>query len=190
MSSSSGRSRSKPAAALHDFFGGTAEINIHGVEAEVFDHFCSFRHDCRICAEKLRGNGMLVLLKKEVAIDFLGVARDAFGRGELRHQQAAASEAADHAAEKRVGDARHRGEDRRRTDGQVANLEARRNHRFSLGSCTRRSKPVHGSANGSRQRRRTHRFHALDALASGKLRPSIACVGQPAPTRKQTSGKG
>jgi len=45
---------------------------------------------------------MLVFLEVEIAQRFLRAARDAFGAGELRHQQAAAAEAANDAAEERV----------------------------------------------------------------------------------------
>ena len=33
------------AAALHDFFGRAAEIDVHGIVAQVFDHFCGAGHD-------------------------------------------------------------------------------------------------------------------------------------------------
>ncbi|OLB86391.1 MAG: hypothetical protein AUI12_09265 [Acidobacteria bacterium 13_2_20CM_2_57_6] len=64
----------------------------------------------------------------EIAQSFRGAARDAFGAGELRHEQAAAAESANDAAEERVRHASHRSENRGGTDGAVANLQARRNH--------------------------------------------------------------
>ena len=73
---------------------------------------------CGIGAEELRGDGMLVFLEIEIAKSFCGAAGDAFGGGELGHQQAAAAEAADDAAEKRVGDAGHGGEDGGGGDGR------------------------------------------------------------------------
>src|SRR5438445_7906466 len=94
----------------------------------VFDHFCGFGHHYGIRAEELRRDGVLVFLEIEITQSFFGAACDAFGAGELGHQQAAATEAANHAAEERVRHARHRCEDRSGANGQVADLEARRNH--------------------------------------------------------------
>jgi len=45
------------AAALDDFFGRAAEIDVDGVVAEVFHHFGSVGHDIGLGAEKLRGDG-------------------------------------------------------------------------------------------------------------------------------------
>src|SRR5580704_622405 len=111
------------AATLNDFLGGTAEIDVHGVIAEVFDHACGFGHDVWIRAEELRGDGVLIFLEIEIAQCFGGAAGDAFGAGELRHEQAATAETANDAAEKRVRHASHGGKNRGGADGQVANLE-------------------------------------------------------------------
>src|SRR5579863_8553055 len=111
------------AAALDDFLGRAAQIDVHGVVAEVFDHAGGIGHDLRICAEELRGDGMLVFLKIEITERLGGAAGDAFGAGELRHEQAATAEAANDAAEKRVRHASHRGKHRGGADGQVANLK-------------------------------------------------------------------
>src|SRR2546421_5882816 len=123
------------AAALDDFFGGAAEVDVHGVVAKILYHFRGFGHDSGIRAEKLRGDGMLVFLEVEIAQSFRGAARDAFGAGELRHEQAAAAEPANDAAEERVRHASHRSENRGGTDGAGANLQASRNHlsQFRLG---------------------------------------------------------
>src|SRR5277367_502337 len=51
------------ATAFHDFFGGTAEVDIHGVVAEVFDHLGGVGHDLGIGTEKLGGDGVFVFLK-------------------------------------------------------------------------------------------------------------------------------
>ena len=115
-------------AALDDFLGGAAEIDVHGVVAEIFDHAGSFGHDLRIRAEELRGDGMLIFLKIEIAERFGSAASDPFGAGELRHEQAAGAEAANHATKKRVRHAGHRGENRRRRDGQIANFERSGKH--------------------------------------------------------------
>src|SRR5580704_13393018 len=120
------------AAALDYFLCRAAEIDVHGVIAQVFDHAGGFGHDFRIRAEKLRGDGMLVFLKIKIAKRFGSTARDAFGAGELRHKQAAAAEAANDAPEKRVRNARHRRKYRGRADGQIANSEKSREHEFSI----------------------------------------------------------
>ena len=120
-------------AALDDFFRRTTEIDVHRVVAQVFDHFCGFRHDGGISAEKLRRDGMLVFLEIEIAQSFFRAARDSVGAGELRHEQAAAAEAANDAAKECVRHPGHGGKNRGGEDGQIANLEARRNHTFSLG---------------------------------------------------------
>src|SRR5271168_1225385 len=39
------------AAALHDLFGGAAEVDVHGIETEVFDHLGGFGHDRGIRAK-------------------------------------------------------------------------------------------------------------------------------------------
>ena len=116
------------AAALHDFFGGAAEVDVDGVVAEVLDHSGGVGHDLRVGAEELRGDGVLVFLEIKVAESFVGAAGDAFGAGELGHQQAAVAEAADDTAEERVGDAGHGGEDRAGADGEVAELVGLRDH--------------------------------------------------------------
>src|SRR3984893_8227943 len=79
------------AAALDDLFGGAAEIDVDRVVAEVFDHSCGLAHSFGGGAEKLCGDGVLVFLKIEVAQSFFGAAGDAFGAGELGHQQSAAA---------------------------------------------------------------------------------------------------
>src|ERR1700722_8718480 len=124
-------------AALDDFFGGAAEIDVHGVVAEIFDHFGGFRHDLGIRTEELRGDGMLIFLKIKIAKRLGGAPSDALGAGELRHEQTAAAESANDAAEKRVGDASHRGKNRGGADGQVANLERSWKHMFSTGGGAR-----------------------------------------------------
>ena len=129
------------AATLDDFLGGAAEIDVHGVVAEFLDHAGSFGHDGRVRAEKLRGDGMLVFLKIEIAKRFGGAARDAFGAGELRHQQAAAAESANDATEKRVRHASHGGKHRGGADGQVANLERSWKHALAHGLVQSRPMP-------------------------------------------------
>ncbi len=105
------------AAALDNFFGGAAEIDVHGVVAKVFDHAGGFGHDFRAGTEELRGDGMLVFLEIKIAQSLFCAAGDSFGAGEFGHEQAAAAEAADHAAEERVRHAGHGGEHRGGTDG-------------------------------------------------------------------------
>jgi hypothetical protein len=66
----------------------------------------------RIAAEKLRGDGMFVCVEMQVAFGLLILlAQHAVGRGELRHDEAAAAEITNEPAEDRVGDAGHGGED-------------------------------------------------------------------------------
>src|SRR5258708_2504521 len=112
---------------VEDLGYDAVDINL-GVIAEILDHLRGFGHDGWIRAEELRGDGMLVFLKIKIAQSFLGAARDAFGAGELRHQQAAAAKAANDAAKKRVRHTSHRRKHRGGADAQVANLETRRNH--------------------------------------------------------------
>src|SRR2546421_10036045 len=54
------------AAAFHDFLGGAAEVDVHGVVTKVLDHLRRFGHDSRIRAKKLRRDGMLVFLEVEI----------------------------------------------------------------------------------------------------------------------------
>src|SRR5689334_19855541 len=93
---------------------------------------------------------MLVFLEIEIAESFFRAASDTLGAGELRHEQAAAAQAANDASEKRVRHAGHGSKDRCGADGQVANLEARWNHRFSLGACARCSKMVSDPCSAAR----------------------------------------
>src|SRR5277367_3445763 len=51
------------ATAFHDLLGGAAEVDVHGVVAEVFDHFGGVGHDLGIGAEELRSDGVFVFLK-------------------------------------------------------------------------------------------------------------------------------
>src|SRR5271165_171983 len=50
-------------AAFHHFFGGAAEIDVHGVVAQVFHHFGGVGHDFRVGTKELRGDGVFVFLK-------------------------------------------------------------------------------------------------------------------------------
>ena len=111
------------AAALHDFFHRAAEIDVDMVEAEIFGERGGGSHHFRIGAENLRGDGMLVVVEIKIVQRAGGIAREAFGAGEFGHDQAAAAEAANHAAKDRVGDAGHGREDRGRANGAIANCE-------------------------------------------------------------------
>ncbi len=66
---------------------------------------------------------MLVRLEEKIARGAGGVPRDALGAGEFGHDQAAAAEAADHAAKNGVGYTSHGRKDCRRGDVFVADCE-------------------------------------------------------------------
>ena len=110
------------AAALHHFFHRAAEIDVDLIEAEIFGKRGGRGHHARIGAENLRGDGMLVLVEIKIVQRARRIARQPFGAGEFRHDQAARAERANHAAENGVGDARHRRENRRRANRQIANF--------------------------------------------------------------------
>src|SRR5262249_13892617 len=118
-------------AALHDLLGRAPQIDVYRVVAEVFDHLGGLGHDRRIRPEKLRGDGMLVLLEVEITKRLRRAPRDALGAGELRHQQPTTAQTADHAPEQRVRHARHRRKDRRWPYRQGPNFETSRNHGLS-----------------------------------------------------------
>ena len=88
------------ATALDDFLGGTAEVDVDSVVAEVFDHARGFGHDFGIGTEKLRRDGVLVFLELQIARVFGGASGNAFGAGELRHEETAAALGANDAAER------------------------------------------------------------------------------------------
>jgi hypothetical protein len=56
------------------------------------------------------------------------IARESFGAGELGHDEAAATQAANHAAKNGIRDAGHRREDRGGAYGATADCEFRRKH--------------------------------------------------------------
>ena len=116
------------AAALHDFFHGAAEIDVDVVEAEMFGERGGRSHHLLIGAEDLRGDGMLVVVEIKVVQCAGGIASEAFGAGELGHDEAAAAEAADYTAEDGVGDAGHGREDCGRSNGAIADCEFWRKH--------------------------------------------------------------
>ena len=111
------------AAALDDFFHRTAEIDVHVVEAEILGEGGGGSHHFGIRAEDLRGDGMLVVVEIKVVQGASGIAREAFGAGEFGHDEAAAAETADYAAEDSIGNAGHRSEDGSRANDAIANRE-------------------------------------------------------------------
>jgi len=80
------------------------------LEAEVFDHFGGVGHDLRVASEELGGDGVLVFVEVKIALGFFVFgAEDPVGGGEFSHDEAAASEVADEAAEDSIGDSGHGG---------------------------------------------------------------------------------
>src|SRR5262249_53808301 len=100
---------------------------------KIFDHPSGISHHSGIAAEELSGDGVLVFLEIQIAKRFGGAARDALGAGELRHEQTAAAQAADDAAEKRVRHPGHGREDRGGRDRQIADFVTGGNHWLSPG---------------------------------------------------------
>jgi hypothetical protein len=62
---------------------------------------------------------VLVFLKEKIASGFSGATGDAFGAGELRHEEAAATLCANDAAKERVGDAGHGSKNGGGTDAKI-----------------------------------------------------------------------
>ena len=119
--------QTRPAVALHDFLGRTAEVQVDQIEAEVLHHAGGVRKRRGVAAKQLRRNRVFVAIKREVLFGFLVlVPDDAVSRGELGHHEAAAAQVTDEPAEDRVGDASHRRQDRRRTDFDSADGHRRR----------------------------------------------------------------
>ncbi len=116
------------AAALDHFSRGAAEVDVHDVEAKLFDHPRGARHDLGVGAKQLAGDRMFVRLKEKITRCAGGVARDALGAREFRHDQSAAAEAANHAAKDGVGHSGHGREDRAWGDQFVANRIRRGKH--------------------------------------------------------------
>ena len=112
------------AVALHDFLGGTSEVQVDEVEAESLDHFGGFGHHLGIAAEKLGRDRVLVFVEVEIALGLLiFLAQNSVGRGELGHDETASAEVADEAAEDGVGDAGHGREDSGWGDCDRADLQ-------------------------------------------------------------------
>ena len=116
------------AVALHHLIDRTAEVDVEDVEAQVLAHAGGIGHDCRIGAEQLRGDRMLLRIEGQVlqgAGGFLAAAggADAMRAGELGHDQAAAAQSADEAAEDGVGDAGHRRQHGGGSNGYAADVQ-------------------------------------------------------------------
>ena len=106
------------AVALDHFVDGAAEVEIEDVEAQILADAGGFGHDVGVGAEELGGDGMLVGVEAEIALQGLvglaGLERraDAVRAGELGHDESAAAQIANEAAEHGIGHARHGREDR------------------------------------------------------------------------------
>ena len=105
--------QARAAVALHHLVHRAAEVDIDDVEAQVLADARGVGHHLRIGAEQLRGDGVLLRLEGQI-LAACGVGlrapqrgADAVRAGELGHDQAAAAQVADEAAEHRVGDAGH-----------------------------------------------------------------------------------
>ena len=81
---------------------------------KLLDHPRGAAHYVGVGAKQLAGDRMLVRLKEKITRRAGGVARDAFGAREFGHDEAAAAEAANHAAKDRVGHSGHGRENRAR----------------------------------------------------------------------------
>ena len=82
--------QARAAVAADDSLGGAAEVQVNGVKAGVLDDAGGVGQGLRVGAEELRSNGMLVVVERQVAAALgFAHARQAVGRGELRHQEAA-----------------------------------------------------------------------------------------------------
>jgi len=100
------------AIAFHYLVDGAAEVDVENVKAKIFANACGIGHDGGVGAEKLRRDRMLLRLEGQVFQSASGLARvargaDAMRARELGHDQPAATQVADEAAENRVGDAGH-----------------------------------------------------------------------------------
>jgi hypothetical protein len=129
--------QSGTAVALYHFLRRAAEVQVHQVEAEVFDQARGIGKHCGIAAEQLRRDGMLVVIEMQVAAAHAAVAEHAVGGSELGHDQPAAAEIADEAAENRVGNAGHGGQNRSRRQRHRANPEGGGDGRLRAGSVGR-----------------------------------------------------
>ena len=155
--------------ALNHFFGGTSEIQIYKIEAQVFDNAGSLSHDLRIAAKQLRRNGMLVFVEMEISLGLLVFsAQHAIGGRELGHDQAASAEIADEAAEDRIRNARHGREHGCGSNIHGSNLQARRNDGQPFLLRTRRDRIIpkltHRSILTSYCRRATREWKAKPAV--------------------------
>ena len=162
-----GKSRSRPEPPLHltTFFRRTSEVEIDQVEAEILDDTSGVCHHFGIAAKELSRDGMLVLIKVEIALGLLVLRTEhAIGRGELGHDQAASAEVANESPKDGVGNARHRSQNGRGSDLDIAD-------RQSVGHG--------GDCTGEDARVDTHRiFPELAHLAILLPSPSYAAVAQ------------
>ncbi len=121
------------AVAFHDLVHRAAEIDVDNVEAQILADLGGVGHDVRVGAEKLRRDGVLLGLEREVAERARGflvrtVARAhaidyAMRAGEFGHHQSAAALVADQAAENGVGNAGHGRQHGRGRDADAADAE-------------------------------------------------------------------
>ena len=138
------------AVARDDTLGWAAEVEVNEVEAGVLNDAGGVGESLGVGAEELRRDGVLVVVVGEVALALgLAHAGEAVGRGELRHDEATAgllvglrrlprrcwrlcrelAGVLDEAAEDRVCDAGHGGENCRGRDPDIADGEACRDAR-------------------------------------------------------------
>src|ERR1700691_6236046 len=170
------------AAALHYFFYGAAQVDVHLIETQIFGERSGGSHHWRIGTENLRGDGMLVGVKVQIMQRARGIAGQAFGAGEFRHDQAARTERPNHAAKYCVGNAGHRRQDRRRTDHVVANFQFRGNHDFnrSMLLCCKQAEKQTKRAGKTRryEPESLRRFAATNTAASSLSAPNAAAAAR------------
>src|ERR1035438_5969040 len=166
----------------------SAEVEVEDVEAQVLADARGFAQDGGVGAEQLGGNGMLIGVEAEVAlqrlIGLVGLERraDAVRAGELRHDEPAPAKIANETAEYRVGHAGHRrqhrgGRELHRSDRKLCG-EGLHGRADSILALRAELKP--GAPNGSGSNQSRDRQGALAAILTlpDKLRKDAPASGR------------
>jgi hypothetical protein len=125
---------------FRDFRHRAAHVDVDNVGTKTFDDLRGGGHLLRIAAEDLNGDRPLLFRVFRVLERPIDAANQPFGRDHLRHDKPATTVALHEAAERRIGHAGHRRDDKRRRQLDGADFHNWTRRRFAVNT---RERPRH-----------------------------------------------
>src|ERR1043165_3752122 len=115
--------QSRTTTMLHDLRRWTTTVNVEYVSANFLGYLRRHRHALRLTPKDLHRKWALVFVKTHLPFRLRVVARQTLNRNELRHRQTNTAATFEQTAEGHIGHSRHRRQNQRRIDLDVANFE-------------------------------------------------------------------